>query len=119
MRKHHNSLESDRKRKTLRDTSMGYDTDKFGSKKERLCLKCGEKFLSERSYNRICEKCSLINQKIALKTYSVSSNPLGENDPIRLCTLSSLFVLISIAYLYGLIALLKSLILQYKTAKYG
>ncbi len=52
--------------------------------KERLCLKCGEKFLSEHLYKRICEKCSLINKRIALKTYSVSSKPLGEDDPLFL-----------------------------------
>ena len=82
MRNNHNSLKSDRKRKTLRDPSFGYDTDKSESKKERLCLKCGEKFLSECSSNRICEQCSLINEKIALKTYPVSSKPLGEEDPL-------------------------------------
>ncbi len=82
MRKNHNSLKSDRKRNTLRDTSLSCDTNKFGSKKKRLCLKCGEKFLSERPYNRICEKCSLINERIALHTHSVSSKPLDEEDPI-------------------------------------
>jgi hypothetical protein len=82
MRKRHNSLKSGRKRKTLRDTSLSCDTNKFGSKKKRLCLKC-------------------------------------EEYPLRLPALSSLLILISIAYLYGLVALLKSLILQYKTAKYG
>ncbi len=84
MRKNHNSLKSDRKRKTLRDTSLSCDTNKFGSKKKRLCLKCGEKFLSECHNNRICEKCSLINERIALKTHSVSSKPLGEDDPLSL-----------------------------------
>jgi hypothetical protein len=83
MRKNHNSLKSNRKRKTLRDTSLSCDTNKFESRKERWCLKCREKFLSECSYNRICEKCSLINEKVALKTHSVSSKPLGEEeDPI-------------------------------------
>ena len=82
MRKNHNSLKSDRKRKTLRDTSLSCDTNKFKSKKERLCLKCGERFLSENPYNRICESCSLINKKIALKTHSVSSKPLGEEDSL-------------------------------------
>ena len=81
MRQHHNSLISDRK-KTLRDTSLSCDTYKLGSKKERLCLKCGEKFLSKLPYNRICERCSLINKRIALKTHSVSSKSLGEDDPI-------------------------------------
>ncbi len=65
MNKDHNSLKSDRKRKTLRDTSLSRDNNKNRSKKKRLCLKCGEKFLSERPYNRICEECSLINEEIA------------------------------------------------------
>ncbi len=82
MRKNHNSLKSTRKRKTLRDTSCSCDADKFWSKRGRLCLKCGEKFLSECPYNRICEKCSLINEEIALKTYSVSSKPSGEEDSL-------------------------------------
>ena len=81
MRKNHNSLKSYRKRKTLRDTSLGYGTNKFGSKRRRLCLKCGEKFLSECPYNRICEECSLSNERIALHTHSVSSEPLGGQDP--------------------------------------
>ena len=55
---------------------------------------------------------------IALKTHSVSSKPLGEEYLIRLPALFSLLILISIAYLYRLIALLKFLILQYKTAKW-
>ncbi len=82
MRRNHNSLKSDRKTKNLRDTSLTCDSNKFGSKKSRLCLKCGKKFLSECSYNRICEKCSLINEEIALHTHSVSSKPLDEEDPI-------------------------------------
>ncbi len=65
MRKNHNSLKSDRKRKTLRDTSLICDTNKIRSKKSRLCLRCGEKFLSKRPYNRICEECSLIIDEIA------------------------------------------------------
>jgi hypothetical protein len=80
MRRNHNSLESYRKRKPLRDTSLTYDTNKFGSKEKRLCLKCGKKFLSECTCNRICEKCSLANEKIALRTFCVSSKPLGEEE---------------------------------------
>lgn len=82
MRQHNKNLKSDKERESLRGTSLSCDTYKFGSKKKRLCLKCGKKFLSERPYNRICEKCSLINNRIALKTHSVSSTPLGEDDPI-------------------------------------
>ncbi len=50
--------------------------------KECLCLKCGEKFLSERPYNRICGNCSLINERIAFRTHSVSSKLLDEEYSI-------------------------------------
>ncbi len=80
MIKFHNSFISDRKRKTLRDTSLRCVTNKFEFKKNRLCLKCGEKFLSERPSNRICERCSLINEKIALKLHSVSHPPQKESE---------------------------------------
>jgi len=82
MRKNHNSLKLDRISKTLRDTSLSCDTNTFWSKKKRRCLKCGEEFLSECSSNRICEQCSLINEKVALRTFSVSSKPLGGEDPL-------------------------------------
>ncbi len=84
MRKNHNSLKSGRKRKTLRDTSLSCDTNKFESMKERLCLKCGEKLISECTYNHICEKCDLINEKKALKTFSLSSKLLGEENHLSL-----------------------------------
>jgi hypothetical protein len=80
MRKNHNNLKTERK--TLRNTSLSGDTNKFRSKKERLCLRCGKKFSSECPYNRLCEKCSLKNEKISLKTYSVSSKYLGGEDLI-------------------------------------
>ncbi len=82
MRERYNSLKSDRKRKTLRDTSLTYDTNKIRSKKKRLCLKCGKKFLSKRPYNRICEECRLKNERVSFRTHSVSSKPLGEEDPV-------------------------------------
>ena len=80
MRKNHNRLKPNRIRKTLRDTSLSCETNTFWSKKERWCLKCGEKFLSECSSNRICEKCSLINEEIALKLHSVSVLPQTESE---------------------------------------
>ena len=84
MGKEHNSLKTGRKRKTLRDTSLSCDTNKFESMKERLCLKCGEKIVSECTYNHICEKCDLINEKKALKTFSLSSKLLGEENHLSL-----------------------------------
>ena len=57
MRENHNSLKSDKEIKTLKDTSLTCDTNKFGSMKSRLCLECGEKFLSIGPHNRLCGKC--------------------------------------------------------------
>lgn len=47
-------------------------------KKKRLCLKCGKKFLSKGPYNRICEKCGMMNERIASSSYSISSKPSDE-----------------------------------------
>jgi len=74
MRNNHNSLKSDRRRKTLRDTSLACDTNKIRSKKSRLCLRCGEKFLSNRPYKHICEECSLIIDEM---TFARSFDKLG------------------------------------------
>lgn len=42
-----------------------------GSKKARLCLRCGEKFLSEGPYNRVCEDCSVINARVYKNEYKI------------------------------------------------
>ncbi len=78
MRQNHNSLKSDRKRKNLRDKSLTCDTNKFGSKGKRLCLKCGKKFLSIGPHNRLCENCVSTNEKIALKTFYASPKHLNK-----------------------------------------
>ncbi len=75
--RNHISLKSDIK-KTLKNSSLVCDTNKSGTKKKRLCLKCGEKFLSRCSYNRICEKCSLTNKRIGLKTFYATSKHLNK-----------------------------------------
>ena len=41
--------------------------------KKRLCLKCGKKFPSKGLYNRICERCSLLNERMVKSTYSVGN----------------------------------------------
>ncbi|MHC4270560.1 MAG: hypothetical protein ACYSTS_19185 [Planctomycetota bacterium] len=65
MGKNHNSLQSDRRIKTLRDTSLTCGTYKIRSLKSRLCFRCGDEFLSNRPYKHICEECSLIIDEIA------------------------------------------------------
>ncbi len=60
-------------------------------RKNRLCLKCGKKILSEGPYNRICAKCNLTNEKIRVARYplifsftelaeNVEQTPLEQND---------------------------------------
>ncbi|ODS32821.1 MAG: hypothetical protein SCARUB_02027 [Candidatus Scalindua rubra] len=78
MRKTHSYLKTNRKKRILRDAPKSCDTNKIRFKKKRLCLKCGKKFLSKGPYNRICEKCGSINERIATSTYSVSSKPSDE-----------------------------------------
>ena len=55
-----------------------YDINKVSSKKRRLCLKCGERFLSVGPHNRLCDECVSINEKIAFKIFCVSSKYIDE-----------------------------------------
>ncbi len=48
--------------------------------KKRLCLKCGKKFTSKGLYNRICERCSLLNERMATGTYSVGNTTSDKPD---------------------------------------
>jgi len=82
MGNNHCHSKPDGKRSILRDVPEYCDTNKIRFQKKRPCLKCEEKFLSQGPYNRICEECSLINEEIALNSYYVSSEPLGEQDSI-------------------------------------
>jgi hypothetical protein len=68
----------------LKDTIEEVYTKVTGSKQKRMCLKCGEKFPSKGPYNRICDKCSsmnerAMNERVASSAYavreSVSSDP--------------------------------------------
>ena len=47
-------------------------------KQKRSCLKCGEKFPSKGPYNRVCDKCSSMNERVANSTYAVQV--LWRND---------------------------------------
>lgn len=72
MKKNSSCLSSNRKKRVFKDIPK-YNTSRKRFKKKRYCLKCRKQFLSKGPYNRICEKCSLINERIASDTYSVSS----------------------------------------------
>ncbi len=72
MRNTSDCLSSIIEEKELKGKPDNFNTPMGRLQKKRLCLKCGKKFLSKWHHNRICVKCSLINERISAGTYSVS-----------------------------------------------
>ncbi len=66
-----------------REVSKGFSTTKVGLKKKRACLKCGKQFLSKGPYNRICEKCGLMNERVSPSAYSVSEKSSSELNSLE------------------------------------
>lgn len=76
-------LKLNRKKMKLREVPEGFSTIKTGLKKKRACLKCGKQFLSKGPYNRICDKCGLMNERVASSAYSVSEKPSSEPNSLE------------------------------------
>ncbi len=70
-------LISNRKKKGLRENP---NISRARLQKKRLCLRCGEKFPSKGLYNRICERCSLLNERMVKSTYSVGNTTSDKSD---------------------------------------
>ena len=71
------SIPKDKKMKlkgTSKETSL---------KQKRSCLKCGEKFPSKGPYNRVCDKCSSMNERVANSTYAVRENSPSESSAVE------------------------------------
>ncbi len=66
-----------------REVPERFSTTKTGLKKKRACLKCGKQFLSKGPYNRICDKCGLMNERVASSTYSVSEKSSSESNTLE------------------------------------
>ncbi len=73
-------LISNRKKKGLRENP---NISSARLQKKRLCLKCGKKFTSKGLYNRICERCGLLNERMATSTYSVGNTSPGKQDIVE------------------------------------
>ncbi len=73
-------LISNREKKRLREKS---NIPRVRSKKKRLCLKCGKKFLSKGPYNRVCERCGLLNERMATSTYSIGNTSPDKSDVLE------------------------------------
>jgi len=71
------------KKMKLKDRGEGIGTKGTGLKQKRICLKCGEKFPSKGPYNRICDKCSSINERVATNVYAVKESPPSEPNTLE------------------------------------
>ncbi|GAX60686.1 hypothetical protein SCALIN_C13_0203 [Candidatus Scalindua japonica] len=76
MKSNYSCLKPKSKRKVTRNVPVSTDTNNLN--KSRLCLKCGERFLSTGPYNRLCEACVATNEKIAPKTVCVGPTYIDE-----------------------------------------
>ncbi len=72
-----------RKKIKLGEAHKGFSATKSGLKKKRACLKCGKQFLSKGPYNRICDKCGLMNERVASSAYSVSDKSSSEPNSLE------------------------------------
>ncbi len=83
MKKVSSGLETKRKRAKSEDVDGGTITARAVLKKKRACLKCGQKFLSKGPYNRLCDKCSLSNERVASSSYSVGNRAPSGPSPVE------------------------------------
>ena len=76
-------LNTKRKKANLNDTDINTRAIEIGLKKKRACLKCGQKFHSKGPYNRICDKCSISNERVASSAYSVGKRVPPSSNPFE------------------------------------
>ncbi len=72
-----------KRKKKPKDAPEKHNAGKIGLRKKRSCLKCGKAFHSKGPYNRICEKCGILNERIAPCIYSVSESPTVEPSTLE------------------------------------
>ena len=78
-----NCSKPNRKKVKLKDTDVDGGTVGVGLKQKRICLKCREKFHSKGPYNRICDKCSSMNERVAKSTYAVRENSPSDSTALE------------------------------------
>ena len=67
----------------IKDANSKGSTKVIGSRQKRICLKCGEKFPSKGPYNRLCDKCSSMNERVASSTYAARKSPPSEPNTLE------------------------------------
>ena len=83
MKKVSNYSKANRKKMKIKETNEGCGTTGIELRQKRICLKCGEKFSSKGPYNRVCDKCSSVNERVASSTYAVRNNPPSESKTLE------------------------------------
>ncbi len=78
-----NYSKPNRKKIKIKDTNEGNGAIGTELRQKRMCLKCGEKFPSKGPYNRICDKCSSVNERVASSTYAVRKNAPSEPNTLE------------------------------------
>lgn len=71
------------KKMKLKSTNKVSSSKGVTLKQKRICLKCGEKFPSKGPYNRICDKCSSMNERVSSSTYAVRNNVPSEPNSLE------------------------------------
>lgn len=83
MKNNRGYLKLNRKKTKSKEAPKGFRTTKIGLKKKRVCLKCENQFLSKGPYNRICDKCGLMNERVAVNIYSISEKSSSESNTLE------------------------------------
>lgn len=83
MKRVSNYSKSDREKMELKSTSKKVDTKVVSLKQKRVCLKCGEKFPSKGPYNRVCDKCRSVNERVANSMYAVREKASSEPSTVE------------------------------------
>ena len=78
-----NCSKPNRKKMELEAVSKEASTKVVSLKQNRVCLKCGEKFPSKGPYNRVCDKCSSMNERVANSTYAVRESSPSESSAVE------------------------------------
>ena len=75
------NMDATSERKTKKVGPVGLKTT--GQKQKRICLKCGKKFPSIGPYNRLCDKCSSMNERVTHYASRVAKFTLKEDQDDR------------------------------------
>ncbi len=71
------------KKMKLNDINKGAGGKVPSLKEKRICLKCGGKFPSKGPYNRICDKCSSMNERVSSSMYAIRNSPPSDLSPLE------------------------------------